>query len=154
MPAAPPHRLRSPSLRGQSHAELREPARIAVPRGRAVELRAQIVEHLLRGFGGTSGTMDDEVEVALLDAVAALHKRMHVVRLNGQGGITEAALSEPAAGVDDHGTPRDRPQRVYIAEAYSVEVRAKGTPLLRTLLDRTEDFPPSRHGGSYPLVDA
>ena len=56
-----------------------------------VELRAQVVEHLLSGFGGASGTMDDEVEVALLDAVAALHECMHIVRLDSQGRVIEAA---------------------------------------------------------------
>jgi len=98
--------------------------------------------------------MDDEVEIALIDAIAALHKCMHIVRLNSQSRIIEAAFPEPAAGVHDHSPARDRSQRIYVAETYAIKVRAKRTPLLCALLDRAEDFPPSRHGAGYPLVDA
>lgn len=57
-----------------------------------VELRAEVVDHLLRGLGRAARTVQDEVQLALLDAVATLHERMHIVSLHVQGRVAYSRL--------------------------------------------------------------
>lgn len=110
------------------------------------ELRAEVLQHLLRRLGRTTGTMDDEIELVLVDVVTDLHETVNVPRLHRMDSVRLASRSKPAARVDDDGSTGQLMEAADVLVSDSVEVGTLVAALMLAALHLAEDLSPARHG--------